>query len=517
MRHLRGFCLNVLFVGALVGCEDQSQSTRLAAPVTLTAAGSSTVDPVKANGAIFVDWPKPDLALVFSGELDGYLEPCGCAGLENQKGGLKRRLAMLDGLRKQGWPLAAFDVGGLTKRLGLQPEIKFEVAANALEQMGYDGIALGANELQLNVDAIAFALMNLDPETNPFVSANVGIYGFENSPTSRYRVVTVGGKRIGVTSVLGAKHCVELAKVADIEVREPTEALAEAAQQLAALKCDLQVLLVHGTPAEAKELGAEFPQFQFVAAAGGAEEPPARPGEIEGSKGMLIDAGHKGMYVIVLGLYFNDDQNPVRYQRVPLDARFSDAPEMQQSLIEYQGKLETMGLEGLGLKGNPNPEGEFVGSGTCGDCHTEATEVFEATPHAHATDTLVNLDPPRHYDPECLSCHVVGWNPQQYFPYASGYKSLAETPELVGQGCENCHGPGAAHAAAESGEVDATDEQIAKLRAGMRLEVVENEGNQEGQVLGRVVKMCMECHDLDNSPEFDFQEYWPQVKHEGKY
>src|SRR5688500_6786682 len=45
-------------------------------------ADREKIDPVKVNGEIFVDWPKPDVALVFSGEQDGYLEPCGCAGLE---------------------------------------------------------------------------------------------------------------------------------------------------------------------------------------------------------------------------------------------------------------------------------------------------------------------------------------------------------------------------------------------------------------------------------------------------
>ena len=52
--------------------------------------------------------------------------------------------------------------------------------------------------------------------------------------------------------------------------------------------------------------------------------------------------------------------------------------------------------------------------------------MFEKTPHYHATDTLVKLDPPRHFDPECLSCHVTGWNPQEYFPYATGYMSLED-------------------------------------------------------------------------------------------
>ena len=49
---------------------------------------------------------------------------------------------------------------------------------------------------------------------------------------------------------------------------------------------------------------------------------------------------------------------------------------------------------------------------------TKAYEVWSKTPHAHATDSLVK--PPnsrgniaRHFDPECLSCHVTGWDPQQ--------------------------------------------------------------------------------------------------------
>ena len=148
----------------------------------------------------------------------------------------------------------------------------------------------------------------------------------------------------------------------------------------------------------------------------------------------------------------------------------------------------------------------------------KAAEVFEATPHAHATKTLVDLDPPRHFDPECLSCHVTGWNPQEYFPYASGFMGLQKTPHLNANGCENCHGPGASHVAAENGDVDADDEELERLRAALRLEIVENEGNKEGQEInsGVVVKKCLECHDLDNSPEFDFQKYWPEVEHHGK-
>ena len=44
-------------------------------------------DPVAENGKFFEGWKKPKLAIVISGRQDGYLEPCGCAGLFRQKGG----------------------------------------------------------------------------------------------------------------------------------------------------------------------------------------------------------------------------------------------------------------------------------------------------------------------------------------------------------------------------------------------------------------------------------------------
>jgi hypothetical protein len=191
---------------------------------------------------------------------------------------------------------------------------------------------------------------------------------------------------------------------------------------------------------------------------------------------------------------------------------------MQDLMVDYQHDLETVGLEGLGLKPSSHPTGrQFAGSEACAGCHTTATEVFLSTPHHHATQSIVELDPPRHFDPECLSCHVTGWEPQEYFPFISGYTGLKETPEMTDNGCENCHGPGARHVAAEMGDIDVDEAEMEKLRAALHLEIIENEGNKHGQQFanGKVVQMCMQCHDLDNSPDFDFQKYWPHVKHEG--
>jgi hypothetical protein len=26
-------------------------------------------------------------------------------------------------------------------------------------------------------------------------------------------------------------------------------------------------------------------------------------------------------------------------------------------------------------------------------------------------------------------------------------------------------------------------------------------------------KVCLKCHDFDNSPKFDFEKYWPEIAH----
>ena len=61
---------------------------------------------------------------------------------------------------------------------------------------------------------------------------------------------------------------------------------------------------------------------------------------------MLIEVGHKGMYAAVIGIY-EDEETPRRYQRVTLDSRFEDTPEMGQMMSDYQAALAVLGLDRL--------------------------------------------------------------------------------------------------------------------------------------------------------------------------
>jgi hypothetical protein len=451
-------------------------------------------------------------SIVFTGEQMGFLEPCGCAGLDNQKGGYMRRYTLLEQLRGKGWPLVPLDAGGMVRRYGPQAQIKLQRSFEALIKMQYDVIGFGAKELRLDVLSEA---ANLSP--NPLTSANIGLVDFESGFTQRYKIVEQGGYRIGVTAVLGEQLTKEASTMSDLVTMPPAEAIAEVLPELLAQKCDQLVLLSYARVDETKKLAAKFPQFKWVVAAQGGDEPPYEPIELVPGKQYLIEVGHKGMYAVVIGLY-RQGEPEFRYQKVPLDHRFEDAPAMKQLMVDYQHQLETLGLEALTRRAIDHPQGgQFAGSEACMDCHSTAHEVWINSPHAHATKTLEELTPPRHHDPECLSCHVTGWDPQGYSPYTSGYESLTKTPHLTTNGCENCHGPAKKHVDAENGDIDVTDEEREALYAALRMEIVENEGNMDGQVDGKVVANCMLCHDVDNSPEFDFQKYWEMgIKHEGK-
>ncbi|TWT99115.1 hypothetical protein Pla108_00480 [Botrimarina colliarenosi] len=496
-------------------------------------------DPVKANGEVFTQangdpWPKPDAAIVFTGEQIGYLEPCGCAGLENQKGGLKRRHTMVRTLRDLwGWPVALFDAGEQVRYFGPQADIKHRRTIEALIEIGYDAVGFGVKDLRTELLGMA---INLDEATNPLTSANVGVLDFDSGFTKRWRVVELKGAassptaapvRIGVTQVLSKSSLAEVSPSDDLMTTPAEEALAELLPQIEADRCDQNVLMVYGDRAEAEALARQFDVFDWVVAARGADEPPNLPRKIEGTTrgggSMMVEVGHKGMYAVVVGLYRNagTDANPgegweARYQKTPLDHRWADSPEMAERLASYQAELEQLGWKGLGLREAIHPTNrEFAGSDACKDCHTAAWEVFEKTPHYHTTETLVALQPARHFDPECIACHAVGWDPQRYYPYKTGWTSYSQTPDKYSQGCENCHGPAARHVAVEMGDLEVDEAEEQALRAALHLEIVENEGNLKGQELGKVVNNCLGCHDLDNSPDFDFQKYWPEVAHKG--
>ena len=489
--------------------EEVGEAASASVDVTKNPSGNTVerepYDVYKENGHYFVDWKKPDLALVFTGMTNGYIEPCGCAGMERMKGGLSRRQTFLNSLREDmDWDVVTIDAGQITNGFGVQEELKFDMAMNAFRLMQYDAIGIGKGELRFPA---YFLLTYTTPtsSTSPslFTSANIGVYGYHQTYTLPYKIIEREGKKVCVVSVVCKDEALGQ-RDENILFEEPSKKLASLESELKKEKCDVYVLIVHGSEEETRSLAKRFSFFNYVFSSDSPSEPPAELKMINKEQG-LVEVGEKGKFAIVLGLY---DDGSVRYQRVALDSRFDSSPEITLLMKDYQSILKqlitTKGFRGgLGINPAKSPRadelGKYVGTQKCRSCHEDAWRIWAKSKHSSAWKSLKETaNPPRTFDPECIGCHVDGWNGIQCAPYADGYESEETTPELLNVGCEGCHGPGERHIAAELDSDEAAQDHIRNL---MRL------GSD-------VKKVCYACHDGDNSPEFEFDAYYPLVAHE---
>jgi 2',3'-cyclic-nucleotide 2'-phosphodiesterase (5'-nucleotidase family) len=126
----------------------------------------------KPPSPFFRHWDQPQLAIVLTGQMYGYLQPCGCS--EPQYGGLARRFNLIRSLKDKGWPVVAMDLGDLAAHSSPQDLLKFETTMQALEVMGYTAVGLGRNEFYLPlINALAFKV-NHKPADPPYlVSSNL--------------------------------------------------------------------------------------------------------------------------------------------------------------------------------------------------------------------------------------------------------------------------------------------------------------------------------------------------------
>ena len=444
-------------------------------------------------------WEKPAVTFAMTGQMHGYMEPCGCA--DPQYGGISRRADLLRQLREKGWSVVPLELGGTLKRSREQSKLKFQTLRSALVDMKYEAIAFGVEDLRMEP---AWLLSHRDPDdptVGPaFLCANITLF---NTPELGVpvpsKIVEANGKKIGITAVFGPQLTKEIGNVNtdEIQITDPVEPLKKALAAFEEQHVDVRVLLSHATLAESRSLAKQFPEFDLVLSTGPIEDPVTSYRETIG-KTTLVLSGHKGKYVAVIGWYPDADP-PFKTDLVKLDGdRFADPPEMIEHMKYYQGLLKDLKLAETEPAVKHTSGDSFVGAQQCGKCHEKAFAKWETTGHAKAFASIQkgrrNIS--RIFDPECLACHVTGWHPQEVFRYESGYLNEMASKHLLGNQCENCHGPGSRHIEL----IEAGEEEAAKKL----MKVTKKQARDN---------VCYTCHDLDNSPHFDFDSYWEKVAH----
>ena len=117
----------------------------------------------------------------------------------------------------------------------------------------------------------------------------------------------------------------------------------------------------------------------------------------------------------------------------------------------------------------------YVGSETCGGCHTEQFDNFKKySKKAHSFQSIEKMKKGLSAQEiqNCYKCHTTGYGKP------GGFQDPIKNPDLKNAGCEVCHGPGGDHAEAQNGK---------KIRRKMEL------------------KVCEECHTNQRIQSFKFK------------
>ena len=390
----------------------------------------------------------------------------------------------------------------------------------ALGEMTYAAVAVGTQDLALGPEFLLSQNSESTAEsaTPPLLAANLVLFGEAGLPGAPVasQLVSIGKHNIGVTAILDPEFTAPLRAsgvLADVTLRPPSEVLPAVLDDLTARGATLLVLLSHASLERSTELARQSPQLDLVLSAGGPEDPlTENPRQI--GQTTLVTVGHKGKYAGVIGFYPDHKTTRLRFELINLDQRrFADTPAMNEHMKTYQQTLRQLDLAAnispISIptrNRTPAADRHFVGAVRCRECHTKANQKWKDTPHATAFESLVHGRKgqektwvPRSFDPECLSCHVTGWHPQDVLPYKTGFVDQSSSGHLLGNQCENCHGAGSRHISLiESGNVE---EALAEVR--LTLEEARR-------------TTCIRCHDLDNSPKFTFDSYWPKIAHPGR-
>ncbi len=405
------------------------------------------------------------LLVVYTGNLLAELKPCGCAKEEDQ-GGIERRMQYLNDIRKDKPNLLLVDTGDHFKEPTRQGKLKAETLMTATEKMSYDAVALGERDL-------VYGSKFLENQPIPFISSNITL---ENLPLKKTLIKKfANGLKVAVLAVVDP-DLFYLKNHAGLNIADPEQIVS---QEIAGIKksADIIVLLTHME----KEKSLRYLDKEGVNIVINGHissetdmvdmKPVYKAGKV------FIQASPRGQKMGELHISLDEMGKTTFEQRmVKLDSSINKDPEMLKLYESYNDEVEALFFESLAAKRNKDKVSVYAGDTVCKTCHLAAHEKWSSSRHGRAYETLRKIN--KAFDPECLVCHVVGYNT------AGGFISELDTPELKNVQCEVCHGAGKKHASTPA--------------PGF--------GNNAHEA-------CKSCHVKNHSPNFNFTQYWPKIKH----
>jgi hypothetical protein len=416
-----------------------------------------------------------DLPIYFTCDTDGRIEPCGCS--KGQYGGLTRLKSELDSEAAQG--AMRVDVGNAVKGHEDYDLIEYRYILRAYAATGYDAMNMGQHEAQFTLEQLRGIQSPV-----PLVSANLLDKATGKPVFHSSIIVERGGFQIGVIGVLDPRG---FQPGEGLAVGDMAEAISKSLEELRG-KTDLIVLLAFTDEETLAELARQFFECQVIL--GGKVSQPAQQ-LVRENRSIIYYVTNESRAVGMLYLNVSRDlppqvaSNEIRLlkESVPEDEtiralaqEYRDEVRKTHLALDDPNHLEADMVPGV------RTVATYVGSEQCVSCHQSSAEVWHGSAHSRAFATLVNAKADA--DPNCIGCHTVG------FGDPSGYRRPMGTGTLVNVGCESCHGPGSLHVRQEKGD-RTVNFTFHPLDAGD----------------------CQKCHYGEYSRPFDWDQFWPIVKH----
>lgn len=406
------------------------------------------------------------LTLIYSGNLNGEIEPCGCTR-ETDYGGILRRATALERLRSEtDTPPVVLTTGGLLSTFAADDEVKNTFILTGTARLKYDVVGVQWTDFTHGVDF-------LTSKGLPLVASN-----WRDGAIPSSRSVRRGDVELRVFQWLDpAESPYREMKGAHSPVTEDTQGLAAA---LAAAKAEGAITLLATTlPPPAAESLAPLEHVDVLLV----QAKPDQPGEPRQVGGTLVlQPGTRGMRLGRADLKIQEGRLAGWSHAVlELDDKVADSTGLQAWYADYNAQVradyQRRVAERKARKSGASP---YAGAETCAACHATADRSWRESRHAHAFATLEGVG--KSFDPNCIVCHTVA------FGQDGGYLDTALTGHLSNVQCESCHGGARAH--------------------------VQSEGTTPTAYADRGVgTVCGQCHNASHSPSFEFGAYWPKVVH----
>ena len=356
-------------------------------------------------------------------------------------------------------------------------DAKFAFQLETMGLMGYDAAGIGERELGFGYEKLQE--MALKSKT-ALISSNLidkktGKPAFKTSV-----IVKKGGLKVGIFSVMGPKIELPANTGEKVMIEDPISTAQKMVADLRKQQCDVVVALTHLGRVEGEDLAAQVPGIDVVILA-------HHPGFVAQGRrvnsAITVASGEQGQNIGLTKLTMDGKKvsdlasetlilMPEVGERADIAKLAKDFDDRQNAILQKEQQAQV--LESSKQTGAPGAD-QYLGSETCAGCHKAQYEQWQTTQHAHAFATLQRAQ--KDATPECIQCHVVGYQ------RASGFVNATASLKLQNVGCESCHGYGTRH------------EMFAKTG-------------------GKVAEaVCRTCHQEANDPGWNYAAKLPRISH----